>query len=417
MIRKLRRKFILINMVTVGVVLLAVLTVIFLTNYQQQRNESYDAMRMALSREEGTPPERININRENNREKKIDQSAKLLPVFSVTLDEAGEILFVDTGNVEVSDKVVENAVTLALAQSGKEGFLSALDMRYLREDTPHGIKLAFLDVVVERSTMANLLFTLLLVGFGAFAVLFVVSVLLANWALRPVKRAWEQQQRFIADASHELKTPITVMLANLGIILAHPENTITQQTKWIENTKTEATHMKKLVENLLFLAKADAMQAPGEYTRLSLSDTVWNCVLPFEPVAFEQGVGINSNIDPNIFMMGDQRQIQQLIVILLDNACKYAGKRGSVTIEVKHTQDKIQISVQNTGIPIEPEHLPHVFERFYRTDEARVRSKGGYGLGLSIAKEIVEAHHGRITAASDAEKGTVFTITFSSPRK
>lgn len=162
----------------------------------------------------------------------------------------------------------------------------------------------------------------------------------------------------------------------------------------------------------MFLAKSDAAGSPV-YSELNFSDTVWSCLLPFEPVAFEQGVTINADIEPDIALTGNESQLKQLVAILLDNACKYAGDKGIVSVTLVREQKKVCLTVNNTGTPIPAIDLPHIFERFYRTDKSRAREQGGYGLGLAIAKSIVENHHAKITAESTKDQGTTFTVHFS----
>lgn len=406
MIRKLRWKFVGICMALVGLVLLVVFSAVCLTSYQRLRADSLTAMRLALQREAGTPPERFALGKDHGR----GGTTRLLPIFSITLDTQGHTRFVDAGNVDVTNEEAEEAAKAALAQGKVEGVLPALQLRYLREDTPKGTQIAFYDLRVEDAEMRQLILQLALAGFGGLVALFLLSLLLSGWALRPVERAWRQQRQFIADASHELKTPLTVMLANLGILASHPHETIEAQKKWLDNTQTEAGRMKKLVEDLLFLAKSDAARVPMRWARLSLSDTIWSVLLPFEPLAYDRGIRIRSEIPPGLMMDGDEAQLKQLTAILLDNANKYAGKGGEIFVRLKSGQDHLRLTVRNTGQPIPKEHLEHLFERFYRVDSARVRSKGGYGLGLSIAAQIVENHHGQIDVESDVQKGTTFMV-------
>ncbi len=226
-----------------------------------------------------------------------------------------------------------------------------------------------------------------------------------------MEEAWAQQRRFIADASHELKTPLTVILANLGVLLAHPDEPIRTHRQWVDNSREEAVRMKGLVEDLLFLARSDSGQAPMVTERLNLSDLLWGSLLSFEPVAFEEGTELNSSIDEDIFIMGAANQLQQLFAILLDNAIKYAGEHGKVWVILMQKENHISFSVRNTGEPIPQEYLPHIFDRFYRIDAARTRERGGYGLGLSIAQCIAEGHGGHIAAESRQELGTRFQVT------
>ena len=235
---------------------------------------------------------------------------------------------------------------------------------------------------------------------------------LSQWALRPIEKSWQQQRQFVADASHELKTPLTVLLADADILLAHPEQTIDSQRKWVEYIQDEARRMKELVEDLLFLARNDsAAEKERKRQPVVLSDVCWNCMLSFEPVAFERGAQVNGDIDPEVRLLGDEGQLRRLVTILLDNACKYCGPEGTVDLSLKRSGDRAVLTVHNTGEPIPPEALPHLFERFYRQDSARARETGGYGLGLAIAASVVERHRGKISVTSTAAEGTTFTVS------
>lgn len=404
MIKKLRKKFVIINMSLVTAVLFVVVAVSCISGYQNSVSES----KRALERAWATPPK---FELSDRWFKPPKEGFLLFPVFGVALDQSGEILTVTSNNVEVSDELVQQAVDSALSSGSTEGILGDMMLRYRVEQTPSGLRLAFIDRTHELRSLLKLLLTSLGALLGGFAAFLVVSLYLSRWALRPVERAWEQQRQFVADASHELKTPLTVILANTGILLSHQGDTIEQQRKWIKNTEAEAERMKKLVDDLLFLAKADAVSSPLPHTTIDFSDLVWSSVLPFESVAFEQGLRLDSDISADIMVQGDAGQLRQVCAILLDNACKYAGERGRVFVQLEAAQDKIRLKVNNTGAPIPPEKLKHIFERFYRADASRVREKGGYGLGLAIAESIVTAHKGSLTAQSDAQSGTTFIVT------
>jgi signal transduction histidine kinase len=252
-------------------------------------------------------------------------------------------------------------------------------------------------------------------GGVALFILLLISVLLSKIVLRPVEKAWVQQQQFVADASHELKTPLTVILANNDILMSpgHVNDTVIDQKQWVESTQAEATHMKKLVDNLLFLARSDAADAASQKiicSDVSWSDTVMDIYLQFEPVAFENGVTIDADIERDTKVNGDPTQLRQLAHILIDNAIKYAGDNGRIFVKVASKGSVVDFSVNNTGAPIPKADIGHIFERFYRADKAR-KQEGGYGLGLAIAKSIVEKHGGIITCKSNETDGTTFTAT------
>lgn len=407
MIQKLKRKFILINMSLVSVVLLIVFVTIGLFSYQQAKYESLQAIEKALERPSGALPPKMEINK-----RMPEKREPFLPVFSVLVDENNEIVFVAKENVDIDDNDVKEVTQSVLENKKNEGMFWSYQLRYMVRETPEGTKIAFVDMNREINRMIYLLTTMILVGFGALAAFFAVSVYLANWALKPVGIAWEQQKRFVADASHELKTPLTVILANTGILLSHKQDRIADQEKWLEYTQAEAIRMKTLIDDLLFLAKYDADHKPELQSEVNFSDVLWSSILPFESVAFEAGVTIDSQIEPDLKREGNEGQLKQLVMILMDNACKYAGKGGHITVRLSRQSDGILLRISNTGPAIEKDHLEHLFDRFYRVESARTREAGGYGLGLAIARTIAETHNGRISVESSEGEGTTFQVIF-----
>ncbi len=418
MIRTLRRKFILVNMLLVSLVLLMVFGVFMASSAQRLKDQSLLAMRAALMwGEEGSPlrPE-IAFPLDGSRRPSSGQGAQrsLLPVFTVTVEDGVVTAINDGDQVDVSLEVAQQAAQAALEDGRRDGTVSSL--RYLREDAEGGaVRLAFADRTWERENLLALLRTCLLVGLLGLACFFVISLLLSTLALRPAERSWQQQKQFVADASHELKTPLTVILANAGILLAHSGDMADGQRKWVEYIQAEAQRMKSLVEDLLFLARSDDRRSPLRLQTVSFSDLAWEALLPFESVAFEAGVALDSQITPDLELLGDPEQLRRLVAILVDNAVKYAGPRGSASLILRPQGDEAVLSVHNTGEAIPPEHRPRLFERFYRTDSDRARSQGGYGLGLSIAKSIVDGHRGRISVSSSAISGTLFTVRLPLP--
>lgn len=420
MIQKLRKKFILTNMLLVSVVLLVVFGTLVGSNYQQTVGQSTAAMRMALKWSEDAPPPRFELDLDSDppageknpgRHEGGGRPFTMVPVFSATVDADGVVTASQLGNnVTVSDEALAEAVAQALASGKKEGSLSTLNLRFLMERTDAEIRIAFADRTWEWESLRGILLTSLAVGVGALLIFFLVSLFLAKVSVRPVDRAWEQQRQFVADASHELKTPLTVILANSSILLAHKEDTLERQAKWVEYIQEEAGRMKGLVEDMLFLAKSDAARSGATRSCVALSNVVTGCLLPFESVAFERGVTLDSDLAPGLTVPGDEGQLRRLVMILLDNACKFAGENGRMEVILSKMQDKIKFTVHNTGPAIPPEHLAHLFERFYRADSARSRDAGGYGLGLAIAKSIVDGHNGKLSVTSTESMGTLFSV-------
>lgn len=406
MIPQLRRKFILINMSLVSLVLIIVFIAIGFSSYERTKSESMMAMDKLLDRKSSDEPWFMEIG----GDKKPDGHGPLIPAFSVILDDKMKVKEISRENVSVDDAIVRNLVTLVQSTGTQSGTLWQDKLRYLVRNTPEGTKVAFADMNREVEVLTDLLWDLLLFGTGALGAFGAISIYLSHWALKPVEHAWDQQKRFVADASHELRTPLTVILANTGILLSHREDRISDQVKWIEHTEAEALRMKKLVEDLLFLAKSDADHKPILKEPVNLSDALWNAVLPFESIAYENGVTIDAEIQPGVTVQGDEGQLKQLAVILVDNACKYAGSGGRVSVKLTQLKGCAHLAVNNTGSLIPPEDLPHLFDRFYRVDSARTREQGGYGLGLAIARSIVESHGGTLSAHSTEMEGTTFRV-------
>lgn len=406
MIRSLRWKFVAINMSLVALVLMIVFATIVVSSYNEQRRGSEDALHAAMRLDIYTPSPKFEVG--GGRGKKTHES--FLPVFTVLVDAQGNIQAQLDGHVSIDSEILIQAVEQAMAQQEASGVLPDVQLRYLYEQHGSYTKIAFVDLAHEADAIRHLVSILLLVGAGGLIAFFAISLFLSAWALRPVARAWEVQRAFIADASHELKTPLTVMMANLALVSAHPRDTVESQAQWIENSRLEAVRMKQLVEQMLFLAKADADHVPTARLPFSLTDVVWNAALSFEPVAYERGVSLNSQIAPDVTMLGDEAQIRQLVAILLDNACKYVEDKGAIECNLIVSQERAKLTVHNSGTQVPQAQLSRVFERFYRADSARARTEGGYGLGLSIAERIVAEHHGRIAANSEPEQGTTFTV-------
>lgn len=417
MLKKLQKRFILITMILVGAVILAGVAIFCGVTFQQQSSRLDNALeaaaRQALS---------ASIYGSSGSDSGSKNTDPLLKTYSVLADDSGNVLYQYGNANEVSDDVVwSSAIRKVIAAGGSEGKISKYDLLYKRVGVTFSNRsgysiISFVDYsqlesyIMSTITMAAILFGTLML------VMFAVSWILSKLAIRPVQRAWDQQQQFIADASHELKTPLTVILANNNILLSHRDWTGEKQRKWIENTQTEAAHMKNLVDNLLYLARSDANKSKTVFSSVPLGEITMDIALRFEPVAFEKGLGIDyTKVDTEISVQGDSTKLKQLVHILIDNACKYGEKGSDIDVVLQKKNDKVFFSVHNKGKEIAQEDLPHLFERFYRANKARNREEGntgGYGLGLAIAKSIADDHGAKISVTSTKEQGTTFTIEF-----
>ena len=411
MIKKLRIKFILINMILITIVLAITFTAVYVSTQQRLVRESMSVLQRTIAGDKHDEPTRNEI-----RGPEKNPGFMPIPTFTVSLDAEKNIIEAKGPLFDLSDdEALREVVEICLEQEEDTGVIADANLRYLKRNSGIGMKIAFVDRNMETNTLSSLVRTSMLVGIGSLLAFFLISLFSAKWALRPVEKAWEQQKQFVADASHELKTPLTVILANSGIVLSHKEQTVQNQAKWIEYIQIEAKRMSALVDNLLFLAKTDDAKSKVILSRINLSDIVWGSILPFEPVVFEQNKTLESNITPDMFIDGDESKLKQLMEILLDNACKYADEKGTISVKLfVKAEHKVQLSVSNTGTYIPQDQVEHIFERFFRVDKSRAREQGGYGLGLAIAQSIVHMHNAKISVQSSADAGTTFTVVFAS---
>ena len=334
---------------------------------------------------------------------------------SVYLVDSSSQTYALIDSLELDESTRTSAVEAALSRYDETevgcstGHLSESGLYYGVRSVPGGMKVAFASDAYITSNLSTLGTTLLLVSLGVWAVFLVVSIVLARWVVRPTQRAWEQQQQFVADASHELKTPLAVMMANNSILLSHQDETVKSQLRWVESSQDEARQMLDLVNDMLFLARPQNTERQTVREDVDFSALVQRNVLQFEAVCFERGITLEDDIAEGVMVRGDAGRLQRLASTLIDNACKYAD--GQVRVSLRREGARAALAIANDGATIPAEDLPHVFDRFYRVDKARVRSEGGVGLGLAIAQEVAHEHGGSIGVTSAEEAGTTFTAT------
>lgn len=237
---------------------------------------------------------------------------------------------------------------------------------------------------------------------------------LARRAMIPIQAAWDKQQRFVADASHELRTPVAGIYSNAELMLRHLDRTIHEESGRIHTIMTESKRLSKLITSLLMLARSDADKEELQFTTVPVSEVVEVAAAYFRSLEEVSGVSLSVQCEEGLIVWADQERLHQLLVILLDNAVTYTPPGGSVTMTCRSSEKNIIITVKDTGVGIAPNHLPHIFDRFYRVDQARTGGKGT-GLGLAIARWIVEKHDGKITVESEPRNGSLFTVIL--PRK
>ena len=449
-----RRKFVIITMSFVTLLLISMLAVTSYMTFRQHVQETYDALHDRSERMASLPAEMLigdmqvmrewgmdvelnlgqddtsntgrlygsglggngNKDGRNKGEPRDAAGDPLVPTSAYLVDTEGDIQVIVSDSLELDEATVKEAIEDILDDmelddaSTATGKIGVLDLYYEIRELRNGYSVALASGNHVSRTMRALHNTLGLIEIIAFALLFVLTLFLSRWITRPVERAWQQQRQFIADASHELKTPLSVIRANDSLLMADPSASVASQMQWIESTETEATIMQDLVNDMLFLAQSENTENELVQSEVDFSHVVEGAVLQFESVAFERGVLIDPSVAPDVKMMGEEKSLNRLVGTLVDNACKYAQDGGTVTVRLERLGGQCRLSVNNTGEPIPEEDLPHLFDRFYRSDKARTREQGGFGLGLAIAKSIVDEHKGSIAVASSALEGTTFTV-------
>ncbi|TWH47414.1 cell wall metabolism sensor histidine kinase WalK [Sporomusa sp. KB1] len=275
-------------------------------------------------------------------------------------------------------------------------------------DNQYGTVIVFHDLTQETNMLQLVLTTLLAVGLVCAILSFGASFYMANRAMVPIKKAWRQQQDFLSDASHELRTPLTIIQTNLDIVQDSLDETVASQSKWLNNIQEESICMKNLVNSLLFLARADSTQQPLKKQLVFLDAALRQAIAPFEAVAQQHSLVLEVHASSAMEVYGDEAQLKQVIAILLDNASRHTAPGGKISVALSQAGSKIILTVSDSGEGIAAEHLDKIFDRFYQVDKSR--NKGGSGLGLSIAKWIIENHGGSITVTSIPGEGTIFTV-------
>lgn len=383
MIQKLKRKFVAITMALMTVMLCLILAlVLYFTQSSLEQNAYQRLQNMAASDlRPGRPGENAGP-----------------PTFTMVVTHRGELLISGSSYYDLTDRdyLLELARD-AMSAKRDTGKLADHDLRFFREEITAGIRISFADMSHERQTMKSLVLGCAMVGLASLVGLFGISWLLARWAVRPVERAWQQQKQFVADASHELKTPLTVITTNAELLL-QPEGDAGDRQRFSANILTMARQMRRLVEGLLELARGDNAGGNMPMAPLDLTALVEESCLIFEPLAFENGLGLETGLTPAVQVTGSIGHLRQVIEVLLDNAVKYAAAPGTIRVALSAQSGFCRLMVANPGPQIPKEELEKIFHRFYRGDQAR--TGGSFGLGLSIARSIVEAHRGRIWAES-----------------
>ena len=403
---KLKSKvfFTIFSILTISIISLLV---IFNTqNYLSQKNSVINSLNVATNNDKNPKDELM--TKPSDEPKPLDENIKFMDstVYTVLLDSNNNIKDImnhSNNNVNNND-ISEIAQNILNNKNIKERYVGCLYFENYSYNYVSGNALVILDNSDIKNNLIKSLGNSFLVFVFLEVIIFILSRLISEWITKPARESFDKQKQFIADASHELKTPLSVIVASSEALEDSPK-----EKKWLTNIKEEANRMNLLITDLLELAKSE--QKTDILKESELSKVVELSTLTFEGKAFESNIKIDYDINPNIKMKMSENSIKQLVEILLDNAVKHSKEKSTINISLKEDNNLIELLVQNKGEAIPKGEEEKIFERFYRVDKSRNRDSNRYGLGLAIAKNIVLNHNGKISAYS-SDGTTTFKILF-----
>lgn len=404
MIKKMRMKFTMAAVGVIFVVLLITMGIVNFMNYRQIVSDA-DFILDILSEHKGNFPQSSGKPRWNQRAVMSPEAPYESRYFSVQIGNDGAVIRTDTVKIEaVNKEAAEEYAAEVVENAGKRGFIDMY--RYKKTDQGNGkIFIVFLDCQKSISTFCNFLLTSVLVSVLGILVVFLFLVFASRRIVMPLAESYEKQKRFITDAGHEIKTPLTIITADAAVLEME-----VGQSEWIQDIQKQTERLKELTNDLIYLSRIQEGGNAGYKTDFSISEIASETVESFQGPAKAWNKTFCFFIQPLLSYCGNQQEIQKLLCILLDNAIKYSDDGGEISFRLEKKGRNICITVFNTAKNIDLQQLPHLFERFYRMDRARNSGTGGYGIGLSIAKAIVKAHKGKISVLSKDGKSIEFIV-------
>lgn len=407
MIRGLKRKFILLTMTSLFVLLTVIVVGMNLINYRSVIVEADEVLNI-LTENQGRFPEFLPDPKGKLPFGMSPETPYESRFFSVLMHTDGSVVHADTGRIASVDTETAISYALSVLESGKRsGFVGSY--RFIRKNDDNPSRIIFLDCGGRLDAFHTFLTISIIMALAGFIIVFAVVSVLSGRIIRPIAESYEKQKRFITDAGHELKTPLTVINANVDLLEIG-----TEDSECLSDIRQQTEKLRSLTNDLVMLAKMEETDTSLPLIDFPISEIAADLAHSYEKLAESQSKLFTARIQPMLTLNGNDKSIERLMNILLDNAFKYSPVCGVIHMELLKQNKSIVLTVYNTSSTIiEREHLERVFDRFYRTDSSRNSETGGHGIGLSIANAIVAAHNGRIQAWT--RDGKSFGITAAFP--
>lgn len=406
MIQKIKIRFITVAMAALFVLLAVIVTGMNMINYNSIVRDADIKLEM-LSQNKGRFPEFSPNKRRPIPPGMTPETPYELRYFSVLLTETGELVHSDTSRI----KAIDNASAVAYAKKalkepGSNAFIG--NYRFAMSAEGSVLRITFLDCSRDVYAFRSFLISSICMALVGYLIFFFVILFFSNRIIKPVTESYEKQRQFITDAGHEIKTPLAIIKADVDVLeMEYGEN------EWLDGIQAQVKRLSSLTNDLVYLSRMEETETKLQMIEFPFSDVILEAAQAFHAIAQAQGKDFRCDVEPMLSLNGNEKSIRQLVNILIDNAMKYSPEGGIVSLSVHAQNRSLCLSVFNTTIdPIEKQNLSHIFERFYRMDFSRSSQTGGYGIGLSVAKAIVSAHNGRISAATQDGHSLQINVQF-----
>lgn len=414
MIRRLEKRFRIVAISVISLVLLVLLLVVNIMNISSNIRHADDTLKAMTSQEhsenykykdhDDKPPS--DILSDDNKDKR-ESYREVNRSFDVILDSDFNLLETNAPGKNIINR--DTAYDLAMKvvdNNSTSGFIKGF--RYLKIDQDQNIKIAFLDYSFERRLELNLLIQSSLIYIGSIGLVTILVSVFLRPVMKPIKESYAKQKQFITDASHELKTPLTIISTDMELIkMEHGES------EWTDSVDNQVKRLNSLTNELVSLSRMNEEDIKPEMKDVDLSSIVSDVVMGFEPAIEARGKTIDIDIKENVHVIGNYDALERVISIIMNNALKHSNENGHIYVKLSHDK-KTQLIFRNTVNNIEAGSHEEFFERFYRGDVSRNSRLGGFGIGLSIAKSIIEEHRGKVEAMSHDATSLDIVITLKS---